>query len=755
MLANLARPRKPSTSIPPATKQPRVTWLRCFSLGLAVLMLSAASRPALAVAPVKVLNSGEQLDDQRLGDLKTLNDYFPMEVPESVDAWQRRSEALRRQVRVALGLWPWPTRTPLNPVIHGRIDQPDYTVEKVFFESYPGHFVSGNLYRPKDAPGERPGVLCPHGHWQDGRFYDVSEKDIRWSIVRGEERFEQGGRSPLQARCVQLARMGCVVFHYDMVGYADSGQLSHRPGMREAMNTNDGWGYFSPQAELRMQNMMGLQAWNSMRALDFLTGLPDVDEGRIAVTGASGGGTQTFILGAIDPRPQVIFPAVMVSTAMQGGCTCENACYLRVGAGNIDLAALFAPKPLGMTGADDWTKEIMSKGLPELKQLYKLLGAPENVMAQALVQFKHNYNYVSRAVMYHWLNKHLELGFEEPIVEQDYPLLSREEMSVWNESHPAPPGGPEHERELLQWQTADAEQQLAAMIPSDPESLAVWRETVGGAFDVLLGRDQRLNDQVAFEKRHENEDGDIYQYAGLIHNETRNESLPAVFLYPQDWNEHVVVWVDARGKRGLWDEQGKLLKPAVRELLARGTCVAGVDLLYQGESLPEGEALDQQPMVGKARGDYAGYTFGYNYPLFAKRVHDLLSVVTMIRNDEHAPQRIDLVGLNETGPLVAAARALLGELIGRAVVDTEGFRFETLQSTSDVRFLPGAVKYGDLPALIALAAPHPTLLFGEGDELPELIGAAYAASGSLDAFKISDAGDLEEQSETIVEWLSD
>ena len=113
--------------------------------------------------------------------------------------------------------------------------------------------------------------------------------------------------------------------------------------------------------------MMGLQTYNSIRALDWFSGLPDVDPKRIGVTGASGGGTQTFILCAIDPRPAVAFPAVMVSTAMQGGCTCENACYLRVGTGNVEIAALIAPRPLGMTAADDWTKEIATKGLPELQ----------------------------------------------------------------------------------------------------------------------------------------------------------------------------------------------------------------------------------------------------------------------------------------------------------------------------------------------------------------------------------------------------
>src|SRR5919108_699085 len=173
-------------------------------------------------------------------------------------------------------------------------------------------------------------------------------------------------------------------------------------------------------AELRAQSFMGLQTYNSVRALDFLLSLPEVDAKRIGVTGASGGGTQTFILCAIDDRPAVAFPAVMVSTEMQGGCVCENCSYLRQGTGNVEIAGLFAPKPLAMSGAHDWTIEIETKGLPELKALYRLYGAEDRVMARAFPQFKHNYNQVSREVMYNWFNKHLRLGQPEPVVEKPF-----------------------------------------------------------------------------------------------------------------------------------------------------------------------------------------------------------------------------------------------------------------------------------------------------------------------------------------------
>src|ERR1043165_2741364 len=323
--------------------------------------------------------------------------------------WEKRAKFVREQLEVALGLWPMPEKTPLNAVIHGKMDMGDYTVEKVYFESMPGFFVSGSLYRPKGKTGKLPAVLNPHGHWADGRFYD-NKNGIAREIADGAERFEDSGRSPLQSRCVQLARMGCVAFFYDMIGYADSQQISQELAhgfakQRPEMSAAENWGLFSPQAEAHLQSIMGLQTWSSVRALDFLLSLPEVDSSRIAMTGASGGGTQTMLLAGIDPRITLSFPAVMVSTAMQGGCTCENASCLRVETGNIEFAALFAPKPQGMTAANDWTKEMATKGFPELKQHYALVGSDKNVMLVNNIHFQHNYNYVNRAAFFGFLNK--------------------------------------------------------------------------------------------------------------------------------------------------------------------------------------------------------------------------------------------------------------------------------------------------------------------------------------------------------------
>ena len=353
---------------------------------LAAVVLSLNSH-AVAAGP-RALPAGQRPDDLRLQAPKDLDGYFPFQPPESKEAWDRRASQVRQRILVSQGLWPMPTKTYLKAQIYGRIDRVDYTVEKVHFESAPGFFVTGNLYRPKKAAGGKaPGVLFAHGHWADARLSQANDSELRNEIATGQERFLEGGKSRFQSMCVQLARMGCVVWQWDMLGDSDSQQLSRQlvhsfAKQRPEMNTTENWGLFSPQAETHLQSIMGLQTWNAVRSLDFLLELPEVDPQRVAITGASGGGTQTMLLAAIDPRISLSFPAVMVSTAMQGGCTCENASLLRVGTGNVEFAGLFAPKPQGMTTADDWTKEMSTKGFPELKRLYGLLGAPNQVMLQ-------------------------------------------------------------------------------------------------------------------------------------------------------------------------------------------------------------------------------------------------------------------------------------------------------------------------------------------------------------------------------------
>lgn len=719
------------------------------------LLLLALVQGALADVP-RVLPAGQLPQDKRLGKLKDLNGYFPFQVSANKEQWATRAEQVRRRILVANGLWPMPARTPANAVVHGKVDRDTYTVERVYLESYPGHFVTGSLYRPKDKSGKLPGVLCPHGHWANGRFYDAGVDAARKQIVEGAERFESSGRHPLQARCAQLARMGCIVFHYDMVGYADSVQipfdLAHGfKKQRPDFDTPENWGFFSTQAELRQQSIMGLQTYNSLRALDWFSELPEVDPARIGVTGASGGGTQTFILCAIDPRPAAAFPAVMVSTAMQGGCTCENCSNLRIGTGNIEFAAMMAPRPLGMTGANDWTLELASKGLPELNKHYAMLGVPDLVMAKVMPQFGHNYNFVSREVMYHWFNKHLRVGLPEPVIEEDFVPLTVAEMTVWDESHPKPPQGGDYERSLLKFMTDDSERQIAALTPSDAATWARFREVVGGGVDVLIGRTLPPAEAVEAKTAATAPQSDHEVRTVLVRNKVEEEEIPVLLLKPAKWNNRVAIWALDAGKAGLYGSDGQLI-PAARELLQGGTAIAAPDLLYQGESLADGKPLAQRRRVDNPR-EFAGYTLGYNPSLFAQRVHDLLTLITWTQSLDGQKPAVDLIGSGAAGAWAAAARAQAGAAVARAAIDTAGFRFSKLRSTEDVNFLAGGAKYGDLPGILALGAPGAVWLGGEGDMPPGLVSAAYTAAGSranLEAYAGAPEGTLS----AAVKWLA-
>ena len=180
------------------------------------------------------------------------NTHFTLREYGSLEEWQAKRLRLRRQILTAAGLLPMPRKTPLRPQIFGRTEYGDYSIEKVLIETLPGFYLAGNLYRPMGRKGRFPGVLGPHGHWKHGRLENTAQVSV-------------------PGRRISLARQGYVVFAYDMVGFGDTKQLDHDFGGKAEQL----WS-FTP---------LGLQLWNSIRAVDFMQSLRDVDDSRIAVTG--------------------------------------------------------------------------------------------------------------------------------------------------------------------------------------------------------------------------------------------------------------------------------------------------------------------------------------------------------------------------------------------------------------------------------------------------------------------------------------
>jgi dienelactone hydrolase len=730
--------------------------MRNFMKLLAFTSLFVASWiPSILAEPLRVFESNKKPADVRLSGLKDLNGYFPFEPPSTMEAWKARAEVVRNRILVSQGLWPMPTREPLNAVIHGHIDREEYSIEKAYFESSPGLYVTGNLYRPKKTAAKVPAVLFAHGHWQDARLSFETPEKTRLEIATGQERFENGGRSRFQSMCVQLARMGCVVWQWDMLSDSDAVQIPREvihqfAKQRAEMNASENWGLFSPQAESHLQSVMGLQTWNAVRSVDFVMSLPEVDSDRIAVTGASGGGTQTMILAAIDARISLSFPAVMVSTAMQGGCTCENASLLRIGTGNIEFAALFAPKPQGMNTANDWTKELSTKGFPELQQIYKLTGAPKNILLNRGEHFPHNYNAVTRSVFYTWLNQHFKLGFASPVIERDYEPLSRDELTVWDEQHPAPKANdPESERAILRWLTSDAQRQLSQAVESPASTLDVLRVGI----ETIIGRSYEQAGDVEWKLTSKKDLGKAVEMLGVLRNVTHGEELPVRWFYPKHWNQKAVIWLSQAGKQGLLDEDHQA-QPHIQRLVDAGYTVLGVDLFMQGEFLDPTDEEVRNRVVSNPR-EFAGYTYGYNHALFAQRTHDVMTLTKFLKSakvGEHPnPNSISLVALDQTGPIGVAGRAILGTTIDRAALDTHGFRFGKVADYRDSMFLPGGAKYLDLPGMLVLGAPKPLWLAGEATnhQVQKWLEKTYNEPPQVQTIRFIDPGSVSEA----VDWL--
>jgi dienelactone hydrolase len=648
----------------------------------------------------------EPMQDYRRSHVRTNYQGADFQAPQSAEAWIDRAAHLREQLQVTLGLCPMFPKTPLNPRIYGKLDRDDYTIEKVVLETFPGFTLSGNLYRPANQCDKAPALLCPHGHWDDGRM-----------------------NPEVQQRCIRWAKLGCVVFMYDMVGYNDSKPFTHS-FLNDRLRR---WGL----------SLATLQTWNSIRALDWLTSLPDVDPARIGCTGESGGGTQTFLLTALDDRIKVSAPVVMVSDTFQGGCVCENAAGLRHGTDNVEIAALCAPRPLALVGASgDWTAKTMTRAFPAIRGVYSLVGETDRVSAQVF-DFPHNYNQTSRNAIYaamgHWL---LGMSDTASTREGQQQPEKPDDLATFNKENP-PPAGRKTPAELETYLIATWERLIGDLAPS-PSSPSRWeaaRSLLAVTLKTRVGVHTPAADDLAHhEVRRVTRDG-LSIVHSTVSRRSVGDAISVVMLTPAHPSGQVTILADSRGKAALADASGDPA-PLTRELLSIGQCVVGFDPLFVGESFDPSSQVSRRPETAHFE--------TYNPALAADQIQDLATVLAWARSQPNV-REVSLVARGLAGIQALLARPVLDGL-ARTVIELNGLPDpKTSGSVPGPLDLPGIFQFGGCKAAAALTAPAPLWLYNTKPSFDETWArTAYAIQQAEHVLRLEPR---EPTAQEIAEWV--
>lgn len=627
--------------------------------------------------------------DERLLTIKDVNTVFnDMPVYKTAKEWEKRKEYLKEHILVCAGLWPMPDKTALNPKYYHKVDHDDYIVETVTIETYPGFLLAGNLYRPK-GDGPFPGILTPHGHFPYGRLNNDSINSI-------------------PARCITMARQGYAVFSYDMVGYNDTRQVPHT---------------FADDSISHLYgiNLLGLQLWNSIRALDFLTGLPNVDTARIGITGASGGATQVFLLTGVDDRFHAAAPVNMVSNTMQGGDICENAPGLRTNTYNVEIAAMAAPKPLLLVSDSyDWTFNTRNTIMPRMKSFYHLYNA-ENKIKNAHYDYVHNYNKASRGAVYEFFGKWLlhqddatKLREKPFSADPDSNLLAFmnhrdadriktfKQLSA-SQSHDAPTLDENGFKALLK---NIYRKELDQNWPKDKNTLQKFKSVYGISIQHQLeaSSPEAIDCKIMSSSKGKN----FIVHQLLIAPKDKNEWIPCILYQPFSATNSTVIVTADQGKN-YWVKEGVAApNDLITKLLGQKCNVLAPDLFKQGEHiLPD---LTKTPRV---ENDKLFTT--YNLTDRQEQIQDILTIVKAINQNNELSHTIDLYAVGNTG-ITGLLLASITNDLNRVVLDGDHFDPTTDQNMLKLQ-IPGIMRIGGLKTVLGLVASKRLLLYNANPTL--------------------------------------
>ena len=678
--------------------------------------------------------------------------------PETREGWQLRAAELKPRLIDSLGLDRFSERTSLDAQIVGEIERPGYIIQKLVYESWPGFTVTAHLSLPRPASIPLPAVLYSSGHWmENGKL----EPDI-------------------QLFCANLVQRGFVVLVYDPVGQGErlGDWLDH--------------GHLEPL--LIGLSQEGLMVWESMRAIDYLVSRPEVDPKRIGMTGASGGGLNTFYTSAVDDRIQVSVPVCYVTTFFlmmtaerdrnweDGVDLCNQVPGVMAYAEMSDICGLFAPKPQCIIAATrDWMFPIEGARqiYQEFEHIYSLLGAQKQVRLVE-VDAEHGYDRAMREAAYGWLARCLRgEGDGSPIPEQECGLLpvpyhpaltyiappDVADLSVLRhrDSFPepspglclrqgeVPPPGPAitaWTKRVARLLCMDQEPPVAAeeLIQQRDSLLESMRSLLGPFPDRALVKDRIFNQTLH---------GGLFAERVLFESEP-GIVVPAIFVAPADWKKYMpaIIYVDE------WGKGAGLNNGVIDALLEAQLAVFAVDVRGVGETA----ATDFEAATNALMTDR---------PLFGQRVYDVLRAVDCLWRRIYCTVQIDKGRIacmgRGTGGLLALYAAVLDERVAATVAWEAPFSYSSLITEKPAfppsTYLFDVLSHFDLPHLMAALSPRPQLLAdpvdGERRQVPAEVVEAhclwpreiYALKAASDNFQVSADPTRPAAPEEIADWL--
>jgi len=622
----------------------------------------------LGVMAMVGMNLGDQ--DARLVAVRHLDLRYELPSYKTAGEWKQRAQGLKLQVQIACGLFPPLPKTPLNPRRIVCYEDEDVVVERVVLETFPRFFLTGNLYRPKKGKPPYPAVLHPHGHvpQPEGRLYERE-----------------------RVRAMAMAKLGFVVFAYDMVGYGDQFQVVHR-----APET--------PHEHLWAISKGGVQTWNSIRALDFLLSLPEVDKKRVGCCGSSGGGTQTFLLAAVDDRLALAVPTKMVSAHMQGGCICENPPLLRVDTCNPEIVALFAPKPLLLISDDgDWTNETPRYEFPFVQSIYRLLNA-EDRCSNAHFSEGHEFAQGSREAYYSWAVRWLKNDgkpLSEPVREPAVQLPDAQRLRVWGDDLPKPQNAVTWDA-LVDWLKDQANEAVERMRPTDKKSLKQFQRLMRPALKAALAVSVPTGEQIIVQQGESREVNGLTLQRIWLGREKVGDRVSAVQIpsAARKAKEAVLLVSEKGAATEVWGGEGETAK-LVKELAKRFEVLA-IDAFRTGAA------------SGERKTDVQFFAT-YNRTDDAERVQDILTAWAYL---SQRFKRVHLIGVGTAGLWVLLAAAVVdGD--GKVVADAAQFDAGSDDEFVKRLFVPCLRRVGDLRTALALIAPRPLLVHNAHPNFPK------------------------------------